>query len=379
MAKLVTFVLITFFSLFALLAGSSGTVKNIDTPLKGDWNFDLREVWSVDTAGEEVLVRVSAIRTDADGKVYVLDNQLCRFFVFSPAGKFLYSFGKKGEGPGEFKMVHNFFLMGRYLIAPDMGTFHYFTKEGKYVKSVKPGSMIFPRAFIDENRFLMVMESDEQKKENEKLEIYEINSKKRSVIAEIEPEKSMQASMNSSRGTMVIRMKDSNSTPMVVVSVDKNNLFFGKNSKYLIKKTDLNGKELFSFSIEGRKKKKIPMEFKMKRLERVSFNGGRMPKDMRQMMAKSMPDQCTYFNSPRIDETGLIYVPINDLTNETGQEYDIFSPEGKYLYHADLQLPNEQKLTSGPTIHGNFVYAFIEDEEGENKLVKYKIKKPLIK
>jgi len=53
------------------------------------------------------------VGADAAGNFYVLDGSGPRVAVFDAKGKFLRSLGKKGEGPGEFKMP------GRIAVAPD--------------------------------------------------------------------------------------------------------------------------------------------------------------------------------------------------------------------------------------------------------------------
>jgi hypothetical protein len=374
--KAARLILILVFSVFILSLNAG--VKNENKPLKGEWNFQLEKVWEVDSAGEDVLVQARTIQVDDKGNIYLLEGKHSKFYVFSPAGKFLYSFGKRGEGPGEYKFVFNFFLEGKYVIVPDQGRIHYFTKEGKFVKAVNPGFLTFPRTFIDENRFIMIQSHTEEKKEYEELEIYDLNTKERSNLAEVVAEKSLTATRSSGGRRMVMQIKIGDATPSVVTTMHDNALYFGKNDKYLIKKIDLNGNELLTFSLQGKERKKIPLEYKKKRIGRISLNGGKLPNEMAEQIIKGMPDYSTYFSQITIEENGLIYVYISNAANETGQEIDIFSPGGKYLYHADIILPEGLIKTSpGPVvIKGNSLLVFVEDHEGETKLVKYKIVKP---
>lgn len=355
-------------------------VKNADKPLKGEWDFQLQKIWEVGNAGDDVLVDARPIQVEDDGKrngnVYVLDLKYFQFFVFSSAGDFLYTFGKRGEGPGELKFPFGFFLEENFIIVPDQGRIHYFTREGKFIKSVNPGFISYPKAFIDENRFIMVQEHEEEKSKYEELEIYDVNSKERSVIAKVTAEKSLTASSDTGQGRMELRIRDSNTTPVVVVTAYKNELYFGKNDSYLIKKIDLQGNELLSFSIEEREQKKIPAAYKKRSIGNIKLNGQKIPDELAKQLIKGMPDSCTYFGDITIEEKGLIFVYLNDVTNESGQEIDIFSPRGKYLYHADIILPDGLKQVSPMVIKGEYLYVFAEDDEGERKLVKFKITKP---
>jgi hypothetical protein len=222
----------------------------------------------------------------------------------------------------------------------------------------------------------MVQDREEEKSKFEELEIYDINTKERSTIAQVTAEKSLTATSDTSQGQMVLKIKDSNTTPLVVVTAHNNELYFGKNDNYSIKKIDPKGNELLSFSIRERERKKIPMAYKKKRISKIKLNGQKIPEELAKQLIKGMPDYCTYFSAVTIEENGLIYVYLNDVTNETSREIDIFSPEGKYLYHATIILPDGLKPVSPMVIKREYLYVFAEDEEGDRKLVKFKIAKP---
>ena len=73
-----------------------------------------------------------------------------------------------------------------------------------------------------------------------------------------------------------------------------------------------------------------------------------------------MPDQSNYFNNIVVDETGLIYVYVTDITNKSGQEIDIFSSQGKYLYHANIELPKGLQNRGTLVIKVEHLFAFVE-------------------
>ncbi|HLP44773.1 MAG TPA: 6-bladed beta-propeller [Candidatus Kapabacteria bacterium] len=374
MAKRVSLILI-----FTVIAGVlfngailKAEVKNEDNPLKGNWDFKLRKLWEVDRAGDTIMAQIADIQIDDDGRIYILESKQDKFFVFDQNGKFLYSFGNRGEGPGEYKLAFSFFLKGQYVIVPDQDRAHYFNKDGKYVKSYNYGTVVYPRAHLDEFRFLIVRDSSDEKIKLDKLEILDINSMKYTPLADISAEKSMTAST----GKMSLKFKDASTTPMVIIAEHNNEIYFGKNDRYFIKKVDTNGKELLSFSISGREQKKIPEKLKRERFENTRLNNQQMPKELIDQMVKNMPDYCTYYNRIEIDKRGLVYIYLIDFINKTVQEMDIFSPEGKYLFHADIQLPQGLKRVTPLSIKENSLIVFAEDEDGEQKLVKFQIDTP---
>ena len=58
------------------------------------------------------------------------------------------------------------------------------------------------------------------------------------------------------------------------------------------------------------------------------------------------------------------------------QEIDIFSRDGKYIYHAVIELHNGLQIVNPIEFTGKNLYALVKNETGEHKLVKYDIMLP---
>lgn len=349
-----------------------GEIVNSDTPSKGYWNMNPKLVWSVEQAGSDLLTKIGGIRVDKDGNVYVMELKQGKIYVFDKTGKFLYNIGKKGEGPGEYKMAYNFNLVEDLVVVPEMGRIHFFKKDGKFIKTYVEKSFMFPRAFIDKGRMIYVKSDREgMGKTPEKVNIFNFKNEKNKTLMTIPPEKAISAQ----KGGMRIVIKDSQTTPGIVISMAKDGILIGKSDKYEIKKIDLNGNQLIKFSLTGRSRKHISEKFKRKRFESISLNGGRMPKEMVDLMVKNMPDISTFFSRITTDASGKIYIFISDLENKNGQEIDIFSPEGNYIYHTELRFKDYQ-IKSSIAFKDNTACFFGENEDGEGALLKYKISLP---
>ena len=174
---------------------------------------------------------------------------------------------------------------------------------------------------------------------------------------------------------MRLNIKDTSPTPGVIIACRAGDLYLGKNDEYRIRKMDLRGNEELVFSIEGRQRNPITLETKRKRLEGITFNGGQMPKAMIQQLINAMPDLCTHFNRLWVDVNGYIYVFISDLADDTVQKIDIFSPDGRYLYRANLGLPENYRIDRGTLLFNDrHLYVFAQDEDGEGRLVKYQVR-----
>jgi hypothetical protein len=344
--------------------GYLNVIKNEDKPVNGQWDFNLQEEWRIDSAGDNPLVWVSSVWIDDDGNVYLLDGKFGKVAVFNSRGEFLFSFGKQGEGPGE--------LMG------PGNKIHYFNKNGEFVNTFKAGLYTRPKAFLDEFSFITLRSNPEKKQEIETLEIHNFKTEEKSIIAEITSEIPVEASNGEGRGRINIQIGDKNLSTKVVTGIDTvhKEIYFGRNDNYIIKKTNPNGSGLLSFSIEGRKRKPVPLWYKKKLVEPIVVNGRKLSKEMEKKLIKNMPDHSNYFKKIVVDETGLIYVYVTDITNKNGQEIDIFSSQGKYLYHANIELPKGLQNRGTLVIKGEYLFAFVEEENGDRKLIKFKIKKP---
>ncbi|MFH1845558.1 MAG: hypothetical protein ABIF77_20420 [bacterium] len=91
--------------LASAVANEPVRIQNPDEPTAGVVIMSLEELWRVGGEDDEQLllgVVVDAI-TDAEGNIYLLDTQLSSVQVISPAGEFLRTLSREGEGPGEIR------------------------------------------------------------------------------------------------------------------------------------------------------------------------------------------------------------------------------------------------------------------------------------
>jgi hypothetical protein len=374
---------IIFFSLvfFMISPLCPAVVTNPDKPLKGEWNFKYEQLWQTEGYGDDPLAMVHKFAVHDNGDIYIFDRRHFTFFVLDKNGKPKFSFGRKGEGPGEIKIMLSFFLVGDYLVVSDMGKVHYFGLDGKFKKSVPTTSTIglAPLLFIDENRLVKTRFAPALSAASEALEIFN-PAAKTSIYLEGEPVPDDKKQSN--RGVMVrisIGSGEVERKPDFVVGKFGDKILWGKNDTYLIKACDFSGKEHFAFSVEGRKLKKITQKYKEQTVARMTIRtrGGPSPEQIKKRMIKSIPDQSTYFSRVEAGNNGLIYVYVSDAVRENGQEIDIFSSTGKYLYHADIAFPKAARiLANGVVFKGDFLYLVIEQDSGELSFRKYRIKNP---
>jgi len=160
----------------------------------------------------------------------------------------------------------------------------------------------------------------------------------------------------------------------MTIGAGSGKFYHGLSSTYDIHVKDLEGKHLFSFSVD-RKRQKISREHK-----KQIFSANRMLKqDEVNQLVMTFPDDITFFY--RIEEiNGLIFVYVPDPLHgfpghQNPKQIDIFSSEGKYLYNAHLNIEENWKPVT-TFINKGFLYVVLEDEEGDLKLAKYQISLP---
>lgn len=83
------------------------------------------------------------VMVDDAGLVYILDRSSCEIIKFSPDGKEILRFGKKGQGPGEMMYPYRPALIDRMIYVPDFaGMVHRFTPAGEYLGRIASPSQL---------------------------------------------------------------------------------------------------------------------------------------------------------------------------------------------------------------------------------------------
>ena len=141
-------------ALLALACLFGGTVlaaqQVAHLPAEDEWlDADFEEVYRVGSiAGEdwEQFGKIAATGFDAAGNLYVLDPQASRVVVVAPDGSHLHTYGREGDGPGEFRQAARMLVMadGRTMIFDRRhSAFLAFDADGEYVRSVRmPGGTL---------------------------------------------------------------------------------------------------------------------------------------------------------------------------------------------------------------------------------------------
>ncbi len=122
-------------------------VRVVHNARGGKWGKDLpikieliRTIGDINTLDENLAFNMpSDIVLDDAGSIYILDAGNCRIQKFDSEGKFLASFGREGQGPGEFQSPTSLDIdAGGNLIVADRRSrkIQIFSKEGGLLKTI---------------------------------------------------------------------------------------------------------------------------------------------------------------------------------------------------------------------------------------------------
>jgi hypothetical protein len=346
-------------------------IKNIGKPAKGESTFDIKKVWEINTAGEDLFGNIDDILISAKGIICCYDNKNMKYYLFDGNGKFIHTFGTRGEGPGEIKQPEEAPILkaGNKIVVQDVDRMHYFNWEGKYIRSVTNPKLQMPTLFLNENEFihapLTILTAPDGIAKVRQINLVSGEIK---VLTEFTMFKG--GALQTERGNASIWADGL--TPMFILGKIGSKLYYGVNDKYKVYISDMDGKVQGSFSLV-RKKTSVSEKEKIDFISREAQ--GQAPDDLIRRLAKQLPNEETYFSLIE-EHYGLIYIYVWKFFRKNTQQIDIFSPEGKYLYKKIIKVEPKYKISCMPVIDKGYVYLGLEDEDGKITLNKYEITLP---
>jgi D-alanyl-D-alanine carboxypeptidase len=365
-----------------VLADSSNLIANQSAPANGEWDFALNEVWRLDRMGHLPLRMVGDVHVDDDGSLYLLDRGSAQIVVLDADGNLLRTFGGRGDGP-QFEYPVDMFFTPNFVHVLDMvgsgDRFKTYDKSGNYIETSDVERGVSPRWFIDDDTYVAVRSGPDilDQPTHELLEIVSLKRNDRAVLMKFPAEEKLIMEVMVPRGRYILGEDNINIFPRLILHFDGEMIYLGRSDTYVIKKLDRMGGERLAFSIAGRQRQMLPQDYAVNLAGRTQVAGNEMTGDTRQRFIARFPDRQTHYTKISTDERGLIYVFVPDITDFGTQQIDIFTPEGRYLYHATLQLPDGLERVRPLELKGGHLYAVVEGEAGGTWLIKYELRSPV--
>jgi len=337
-------------------------IRNPDEPKYGDFVFDLEEDLVIGDANDEYyfFYRVTDLKVDEDGNIYVCDGGNRRVLKYSNKGKYVRTIGRQGQGPGEYSFPSRLFLDDKGNLCVHGGrSFIYYDRDGNFQKQVKLKSFYSRILPGPKETFLGTTQPNPRAEGGAKTSIVQIadNGESLRTIDEYPVEYSK------SKKAFVLHWY----THSISVSKrNKDSFYYGFSKDYRIHAADNMGKTVLSFV-----KEEEPMFISGEEKELTKENGffaaigTNEPQE-----AMVFPAHRPFFSRFVTDDLGRLYVIRHRSILERDQSIrfvDVFSQDGFYLYR--MKWPFVPSL-----VKGGFLYEVSENvETGDVKIFRHKI------
>lgn len=319
----------------------------------------LTENFSIDTEkfGEGELVSIGDLDADIEGNLYIYDNKQKKIAKFDKRGKFLYSFGRHGQGPGEFQFVTNIQVSPTgEVVATDIlnSKVSFFRNDGKLNREIKLKFRISNGILLENGNYLFkeTKVAEAPKRELEfVLSLYNNEFRK---IKELDRIKMFNPKEAKIKGTYYY----------LSYGTSKDRIFTGSQER---------GYEIYVYNFSGNLIRKIKKEFKpVSPSEEYKQEFLKIFGSYESIKNKLyFPDTLPPFHYFFTDEEGKLYVMTYERNKNSEFIFDIFTSEGIFIARESLKFSSLTGLIA--KFKNNNLYCVEEKGNGFQRLVAYKI------
>ncbi len=325
-------------------------IKNPAEPLFGKIEFELVEDLSIGKEDDEnyLFYRVRDIEVDRQGSIYVADMSNYRIQKFDRSGNYIQTFGRQGQGPGEFELPTKIRISettGNIYVKDQAYGIEIFDKHGTHIKGFQIKKSFSDFRLDEDGNIIGIFRTGSDL--NYTNSVCKVNLQGEIVETYAEFPYNQYA-RRSPRGGIVTSTTGWEKKSLI--SKINNQIFvYGYSEKYDLSVIDKNGQLLYKITKEE-PFRKFPAA-KRRRLKEMNLG-----------------DFQPFYYSIFSDNKGRIYVQTNKTWREEDvklKEVDIFSKDGYFLYKTTL--PRDTYV-----IKNGYLYAL---EVRDNEIVKrFKIK-----
>jgi len=344
-------------------------VHNFETPLFPNKAVVFEEELAISSQDEEgniILFQPSQFVVDDSGNMYICDRQDLVIKVFDPQGRLTRSFGKKGEGPGEFQgiMGMSFLPDGRLLFTDtSLRRSSLFDQEGNFISTHKWRGFLLDLYLTTDSAYIA---NETIFGQPSQMFVKKFNFEGEEILSlgEFKP-----------MGIQMLRSGDSMFaitlpyTPRSILTGDNERrlLYHCQNDSYLIEVFDSDGN---LFRKIDRPYELLPFTSEDAQVYYDSFADN--PSQVYVEMAKDvqLPAVKTVTDRLLVDDAGNLWVELQEQKKEGEIEltaYDIFDPEG--IFTSKVWSEIQPSL-----FKAGKMYAMETDDEGYRILKRYRVK-----
>ncbi len=306
---------------------------------------------------------------DEEGNIYVADTKNSRIQKYDESGKYIATFGQRGEGPGEFIYPYYIRISSNKIFIFDAGNIRIskFSLEGEFIDSYSAARMFSTAVFDYEGNIYTKVSSPVGLGTARAQTLEKYNSKGdfefklgERVYSPSQAVKTVSYETREYRGTGTgyVSLFGSN----ILCAVDnKNNVYiiYPYNSSKIVKYSP-QGTELLSFDPKI-EKLKVSEEDKLFLLEKFeSFDSINIPKKKPSIMSLDL------------DDNNNIWIATRDGEDQGEIQFHVLSEEGEYLYKAIIATKNPRNAKR-IRIRKDNIYILYKSEVEDVRFIKYNI------
>jgi hypothetical protein len=336
----------------------------------------LEEVFSIDTEKDDIvktgLTMIESFCLDRDGNIYCMMRQSPENFIykFDGSGKFLTSFGRKGQGPGEFDWGGDILIDEQnHVLAKDMTQekFYVFDREGILLQEIKLIKNFTLGHYLANNNYLTWWQEQDPVKPVLRNHYCISNN-----------------TLTENREFYTFEFDDALRSPRwrpiggaFIIGASHDRVFIGN---------AVGGYEISVFDLTGKLVKKVRKEYRpvpvpgeyKELLKKVMGRVTRGPEMLNKIeWATRLPPFRYLFT----DGQGRLYVMSNEWEGEREYWYDIFTNEGIFigrfqLDNVQIQYVDGKRYRASPLevlAKGDRLYCLREEDSGYIALTVYKM------
>lgn len=349
-------------------------IKNSQKPLFQKFNFDLKEDLCISYGKNknDYFEWISKVELDNESNIYLLDSNKCVIHKFNSQGFHLFTFGRKGTGPGEFQRPIDFFINKKGIIyVLDNRIIHVFDKKGNYKDQIKLNKNATD-FFVNSNGEGIISYISYSPKIKEILVIllnHDFNIKKE--IVRLFDGLQVRRELNGKKMSFFV---ENIYTPQLCFQRTFNErCIFAYSTDYTLNIINSKGDYILKIKKEENRQKITEKEKNIIYEWYAPYYEKKWTKKILKE-ALQFPDYRPFFNNILVDEIGRIYVARlesvllkeNKINNNV--VFDIFNKEGYYLYQITIPFLPE-------IIKSGYLYKIDESDDSEDiKIKRFKIK-----
>jgi len=351
--------IITFITFLAMVA--------VNLHGRGTIDIQLEKVAVV--GGEEFIIqRLGGVCEDLQGKFYVLDRRAFKVYKFSPEGKKLLQFGRKGEGPGDMTRPYHISVSqkGSIVVTEDTNIVSYFDTNGRFLKRYNlaeknAGGSVVSIQYAGPDLFYCEKSIPDRKRRQHLVSLKESVPGRELLTL---PDVSISLRRGDRIANYLVRIHEC--TPSILFHHYKNRSVAGMSKEYKLLLLDERGKTV---AVLKRDFKPQPSSKKEKDSFAEAVTSARLPEDLTKAVIHQMPDTKNIFDSILVSDRHVYVFRTKSDVTDTGTPHpaDIFSLDGKFM--GTIEMENKPVL-----ITGKHMYIPEETDEEDLVVVKYRYK-----